>query len=151
MSTEPHDTYEDHVADPGNLRMRAISGRVDDPRLLVAFLYKLARDDVPTGVLEETYRQVTKGDGGLTQFTNGWLAHWAQDMATRLGVPPMKATVELPGGYGFAFTQWVPIDIVMDCCPEMAPAIVTTPDEGTTIRCAGCDKLIARVSKEDEG
>lgn len=80
-------TYEDQVTDEGNRRMRKVSGEVDDSRPLVAFLYELARDEVTTGALEERIdRLVTtrKTMGNTYQFTNGWLAQWAQDVADRL-------------------------------------------------------------------
>ena len=63
-------------------RMRKASGEVNDDRPLVAFLYELVRDDVTTGVLEERVDRIA--DGGPFQFTNGWLARWAQDAAERL-------------------------------------------------------------------
>lgn len=85
------DTYEDKITDPRCLRMRAASGRVDDFRPLVAFLYELARDHVTTGTLEGFLDRVAtisapdeKGEQGPAQFTNGWLARWAQDAADRL-------------------------------------------------------------------
>lgn len=74
-------TYEDKVTDPSNRRMRKASGEVDDDRPLVAFLYKLARDHVTTGVLEGFIDQLKPQP---TQFTNGWLAGWAKDAADRL-------------------------------------------------------------------
>lgn len=76
-------SYEDHITDEDNLRMRAASGEVDDPRPLVAFLYELARDEVTTGVLEGKLDRLAKAEEPFA-FTNGWLARWAQDAADRL-------------------------------------------------------------------
>jgi len=70
--------------------MRASSGRVDDFRPVVTFLYELARDHIPTGVLENLIDHAVKaaepndeGERGPTMFTNGWLARWAQYVANR--------------------------------------------------------------------
>lgn len=88
------DPYEDQITDAGNLRMRAASGRVDDFRPLVAFLYEVARDHLTTGVLEERIDRIAEharpvdGERGPFRFTNGWLARWAQDAADRLAEPP---------------------------------------------------------------
>lgn len=88
------DPYADKITDPGNLRMRSESGRVDDFRPLVAFLYELARDLVPTGKLEDRIDRLAvhaqadeSGERGPFMFTNGWLARWAQDVADRLAEP----------------------------------------------------------------
>lgn len=75
------DKYDDMVTDPANTRMRAASGRVNDDRPLVAFLYELARDHLPVGAIEGMMHDWTP-EGCM--FTNGWLAAWAQDAADRL-------------------------------------------------------------------
>lgn len=87
-STDP---YAASIDDPGCLRMRDASGRVDDFRPLVGFLYELARDLVPTGTLEGKIDRIAAhgepdadGERGPIMFTNGWLARWAQDAAERL-------------------------------------------------------------------
>lgn len=77
-------TYEDHVTDPGNIRMRHASGEVNDDRPLVAFLYELARDEITTGVLDERIDRLADHDGTFQFTINGWLAAWAQDAANRL-------------------------------------------------------------------
>lgn len=92
------DPYERDVADEDNRRMRAASGRVDDRRPLVAFLYELARDLVPTGSLEGKIDRIAAGSdaAGPYRFTNGWLAQWAQDAAGRLEHPErLDAGVDL--------------------------------------------------------
>lgn len=77
-----HDTYEDAITDEDSLAMRARTGRVDDERDLVGFLYLLGRDHVPLGAIEEAATQVV--GKGTHQMTNGHLARWAQDLADRL-------------------------------------------------------------------
>lgn len=63
-------------------RLRAESGSVDSDDPLVSFLYELMRDHVPVGVVEQA---VSNSPPGRTvQFTNGWLASYAADVATRL-------------------------------------------------------------------
>lgn len=83
MPSATPDPYAANVTDPGCLRMRAASGRVDDDRPLVAFLYELVRDHVTTGTIEESIERCGRNTVGH-QFTNGWLAQWAQDAADRL-------------------------------------------------------------------
>lgn len=61
--------------------LRAASGEIDDHRPLVAFLYLLARDHCPVGVVEEILGSIGMGP---YEFTNGWLARWAQNAAERL-------------------------------------------------------------------
>lgn len=69
----------------GDARMRERSGAVDDDRLLVVFLYVLARGHLTTGAIEGIMQDLEKADPGTThQFTNGWLAQWARDLAERL-------------------------------------------------------------------
>lgn len=72
---ESPDTYEEKVVNPDNRAMRAASGRIDDSRPLVQFLYLLQRDHLPTGVVEEIIRKIGPGS---TQFTNGWLTKQCQ-------------------------------------------------------------------------
>lgn len=79
------DPYEDVIQDEANLEMRAASGRIDDDRPLVAFLYCLVRDHIPSGQLDQLIDDVQRAD--VHQFTNGWLAEWAKYTADRLGVP----------------------------------------------------------------
>ena len=83
MTTDP-DTYNDTITDPDCRRMRAASGRVDDDRPLVAFLYELARDHLPNGAIEGFLDRIATRPNRPFQFTNGWLAEWAQDAADRL-------------------------------------------------------------------
>lgn len=88
-----HDSYEDHIDDPGCLRMRAASGCVNDDRKLVSFLYTLMRDHLVSGGVEKIMSDIEKAElEGVysCSFTNGWLAHHAQDLAARLGKPEMS-------------------------------------------------------------
>ncbi|MEE9609518.1 MAG: hypothetical protein V3U03_17410 [Myxococcota bacterium] len=61
--------------------MRIESGKVDDDRPLVAFLYRLMRDELTPGRVEEIIVNIGPGPH---QFSNGWLAVYAQNMAERL-------------------------------------------------------------------
>jgi len=71
-------------------RMRKASGRIDDSRLIVAFLYTLMRDLVPPGRIEHMMLEVSnahdydKSEFTKNEYTNGWLAQYAQDVAQRL-------------------------------------------------------------------
>ena len=85
-----HDPYTEQITDRSCLRMREMSGRVDDRRPLVTFLYQLARDHLAIGIVEEIMKSVERAsvpnedsESGPTMFTNGWLARWAQDVADR--------------------------------------------------------------------
>lgn len=64
--------------------LREISGEVDDDRKLVSFLYQLMRDHVPPGVVEEILLDCMHD--GTVEYTNGWLARHAQNIADKLGV-----------------------------------------------------------------
>lgn len=83
------DPYETSIDDEACLEMRAASGRVNDRRPLVSFLYLLGRDELPLGSIEELLELALEhgddGDRGEVMFTNGWLAEWARFTADRLG------------------------------------------------------------------
>ena len=67
----------------GIFRMREKSAAFDSSNELDAFLYILMRDHVTSGVVETIMESL--GDSGKTyQFTNGWLARHAVDVADRL-------------------------------------------------------------------
>ncbi len=61
--------------------MRERTGQVDGTRL-EAFIYTLLRDHVPAGKIEQLMLNMSEHDG--FQFTNGWLAEYAKDVAARL-------------------------------------------------------------------
>lgn len=68
--------------------MREKSGGIVDNRPLVTFLYKLMRDEVTPGRIEEILLEAGIDEPVTTPhdvvFTNGWLAQYAQDLAWRL-------------------------------------------------------------------
>ena len=87
-------------------RMRNASGNVQDSRMLVAFLYALARDEVPIGKLEgliDDLRRASRRIDAVT-YTNGWLAQWAKDAADRLTAP--KQQPEIPSVQVHPATWW---------------------------------------------
>lgn len=74
-----------------NVRLAVESGKVKDTRPLVAFLYDLVRDRLPLGTVETMVREQFEPQNPYVdkepdsyQFTNGWLAKYAQDVADRL-------------------------------------------------------------------
>lgn len=76
--------YERKVANPDNRRLRTASGAVDDGRAIVALLYLMMRDGhIAPGDLETMVREINPDK--THQFTNGWLANYAADLADRLG------------------------------------------------------------------
>ena len=65
--------------------MRKRSGSVDSSSNLVGFIYVLARDHLTPGVIEKIMEdQVEVSRGKNVKFTNGYLARYAQDVASRL-------------------------------------------------------------------
>ncbi len=64
-----------------NIALRERSGSVDINSKLVSFLYQLMRDHLSSGVIEEIVRESENPD---VQYTNGWLAKYAEDLANRL-------------------------------------------------------------------
>lgn len=65
-----------------NIRERSGSVNSDDP--LVAFLYLLIRDHVHPGDIEDLMKKITKDE--TCEFSNGWLAEYARDIASRLKI-----------------------------------------------------------------
>lgn len=82
--------------------IRERSGKVDSKSKLVAFIYLIMRDHVPPGEIEELMREhvhLIKADENV-EFSNGWMAEHAKDVARRLGWegdPPPKPSTEAPG------------------------------------------------------
>jgi len=62
--------------------LRQRSGTVNSEDPLVSFLYELMRDHVTPGDIEKVLQH--SEDKGETQYTNGWLAEYAKDIANRL-------------------------------------------------------------------
>lgn len=59
-------------------QLKLASGCVEDDRRLVSFLYELMRDHVTPGVID---RLIIASSDGVTQYTNGFLAQYAQHVA----------------------------------------------------------------------
>ncbi len=62
--------------------IRARSGHMDSDDPLVQFLYLILRDRILPGDLEEVMKQIS--EDGRSEFSNGWLAMYAMDIAQRL-------------------------------------------------------------------
>ncbi len=75
-------------------RMREASGSVDSNNLLIIFLYTLLRDEVTPGRIEKLLDSINTG-ATEWQFTNGWLARYAEDLAQRLTPPGRERRDEL--------------------------------------------------------
>ena len=68
-------------------QMRQRSGAVDSSDRVVSFLYTLMRDHVTPGTVEEMMLTVEAEQGEGCEFSNGWLASHAKDIAERLRGP----------------------------------------------------------------
>lgn len=64
--------------------LAARSGNVASKDSLVSFLYILMRDHLPIGTIEAIMLQHIQYGQHDSQFTNGWLANYAKDIADRL-------------------------------------------------------------------
>jgi hypothetical protein len=64
-----------------NQRLQAKSGNVSKTDPLIGFFYDLMRDHLPPGDVEQLVQNQSSKE---TQFTNGWLANYAEDLASRL-------------------------------------------------------------------
>lgn len=82
----------DVAAEGLNRQMRLESGSVNDTSPVVCFLYHLMRDKLTPGQVEELLDSMSP-DGTEYQFTNGWLAQYAQNIAVRLGAIPSSSDV----------------------------------------------------------
>lgn len=78
MGSESSDS--DHLL---NLMMRRRSGSVRFSDDLTSFLYVLMRDQLSPGVVEELVREA-ENEQPHREFSNGWLANYAHDLAKRL-------------------------------------------------------------------
>lgn len=74
-------------------RMREASAHVTSDNPLVILLYSLARDEIPSGVIDSI---IDRQPVQRVAFTNGWLAEWAKDAANRLTVVHPSFTAESP-------------------------------------------------------
>lgn len=67
------------------VRMRHASGLVEVNDRLAAFIYLLARDHVPSGVIDRVIDyEIPQHPTTSFAVTNGWVAKWAEDAANRL-------------------------------------------------------------------
>ena len=66
------------------LRIKKKSGNVSSDSHLVSFLYELLRDHLPASTVEEIVLNSTGPNTEKTNFCNGYLAKYAQDLADRL-------------------------------------------------------------------
>lgn len=69
------------MKDDYNKKLKEESGNVVDDTKLVLFLYSLLRDHLPAGVVEELVRD---SQGIPVEYTNGYLANYANNLADRL-------------------------------------------------------------------
>lgn len=69
------------TVDTNMLELRKRSGGVESQDPLVSFLYELMRDHVPPGTVETIMKNTPLVP---TKFCNGWLAKYAEDVASRL-------------------------------------------------------------------
>ncbi len=65
-----------------NILLRERSGSIEYDDKLVSFLYELMRDHLTAGQVEALVRE--SAHTGHTIYTNGWLANYAKDLASRL-------------------------------------------------------------------
>ena len=70
------------MSETKNIEQRQRSGSFNSSDKLTCLLYLLMRDHLPAGIVEELVRSVE--DEKVNQFTNGWLALYAQDLKNRL-------------------------------------------------------------------
>src|SRR5574342_348082 len=66
-----------------NKRLREASGNVVYSDALTVFLYLLMRNDLPAGKVEELVLEAVSTSEDI-QFTNGWLAQYASNLAEEL-------------------------------------------------------------------
>lgn len=72
------------------LRKESGERRYNDP--LVSFMYHLIRDHLPAGVVEGLVWRSIKGADAL--YSNGWLADYANNIATRLKTPSSEVPAD---------------------------------------------------------
>jgi hypothetical protein len=67
-----------------NADMRERSGRVVYVDPLIGLFYDLLRDHIQPGDLEKLVQQACAPEAAVIEYTNGWLARYAEDMVRRL-------------------------------------------------------------------
>lgn len=71
-----------HAEENAQLRERSGSRNCEDP--FVSLIYTLLRDHVTPSALEGLVREVTAHGAIETEYTNGWLHAYAEDLVARL-------------------------------------------------------------------
>lgn len=115
-------------------RMREKSGSITDNRPLVTFLYRLMRDDLTPGKVEQIMLEAgidePVGTPKTVTYTNGWLAQLAQDIAYRLTgwdhpwpVDDAVTEIDVSGG-----TLSVPGGVSMEEADQLKKIWETPPD-----------------------
>lgn len=61
-----------------------VTDKNDTNNKLVQFIYLLARDEVPTGVVERLVKDVLLYEGVGAVYSNKYLAEWAESVVKRL-------------------------------------------------------------------
>jgi hypothetical protein len=75
-----------------NNELRERSGSITSTDPLVSFLYELLRDHLPAADVEHLVRNASSEP---TTYSNGYLANYAIDLATRLREAKKKVTINL--------------------------------------------------------
>ena len=66
------------------MSIRERSGNFISSDSLVAFLYFLLRDHLSAGVIEDIMKNHIRDKNFAGDYSNGWIAQYAQDIASRL-------------------------------------------------------------------
>jgi len=95
-----------------NKQVREVSGSINSSDPVVALIYRLIRDHLPAGQLEQIVMDLEEAPGITEyQFTNGWLAQYAQNIVSRLQV--------LSGGHTSPLTGHVKLLLDLHNHPEL--------------------------------
>jgi hypothetical protein len=78
---------------PNDSRMRVRSGLINSEDPLVVLLYLLMRDHIPSGDIEGILKDIQNEE---YEFSNGWLANHAKDIAERLRVQSVQKEKSKP-------------------------------------------------------
>lgn len=73
--------YENY---PGQYELHVASGSRHNDDLIVGFLYRIMRDHLTPGVVEQVVQDILESHDGDIAYTNGWLEQYAQSIAERL-------------------------------------------------------------------
>lgn len=79
------ENYQIEASEKRNQEVREASGNINYDDRLTDFLYHLMRDYLPVGVVEEIFREsMNFEDCTGTEFSNGWLAQYANNLSKEL-------------------------------------------------------------------